>query len=372
MSVKLSYSRADRFTSCKFAFIHDYPQDGTVVAENKSLPLLGGKLFHQLAEKWGKKLAADPSLNSVNMAGTVLSSPKDLPYEVYEDIVEVFTAWSKRTVLEFPDKSRYELALAFNREWKAVKWDADDVFLRMVIDRVDLVTTPTRIVDYKTRRALESPKSLQQRTYAFGCNLALEDDRRAFDVGEQYVRFWAPIDFKTLVYDDYKDIGDYYLALADEIEATTEWPATINSWCGLCAHTGICPEYKKEIAGTDLDVTDMKGAVNLAQLVYASEAKNKAAKDVLKGFITEHGPTVFGDHEFGPAISHGYAWDDLEKVIEWLEANRGANRWNLLKLGKKEFTKATKGLGKDEIKAIVDEFGRPTSRQNFTFHKAKK
>ena len=372
MSVKLSYSRADRFTSCKFAFIHDYPQDGTVVAENKSLPLLGGKLFHQLAEKWGKKLAADPSLNSVNMAGTVLSSPKDLPYEVYEDIVEVFTAWSKRTVLEFPDKSRYELALAFNREWKAVKWDADDVFLRMVIDRVDLVTTPTRIVDYKTRRALESPKSLQQRTYAFGCNLALEDDHRTFDVGEQYVRFRAPIDFQEIPYDKYRGIGDYYLGLAEEIEATTEWPAQTNSWCGLCAHTGICPAYKEEIAGTDLDVTDMKGAVRLAQMQFVADAKGKAVKEILKAFTAEYGPAVFGDHEYGAVVNKSVKWNDLKGLADFVLKHHGVDLWPYLGLTSTRFNRIKELKAEDIRTGLVFAYGELTSRQNFTFHKVKK
>ena len=382
--MKLSYTRADRFTSCRFAFKHDYPQDGTVVPENQSLPLLGGKYFHRIAESWGKAQGYNSSFfdrtggsrpptseEEIVIYDLVSKPPKGLPFEVYDDIKGVFLAWAERTVLEFPDKCRYELVLAFNRKWETVEWDADDVFLRMVIDRVDLIDTPTRIIDYKTTKALQTAKKLQQLTYAFGLNLALGDDHRDFDVGEQYVRFpRVPIKFNTLTYEDYSGIGDYYLGLDAEIEANEDWAPTINSWCGLCAHTGICPKYQDEIAGTDMEVTTMAQAQRLAEKQFVADARSKDVKKILKAFSEVHGVLQFGDQEYGPKISDGVKWDELHDLVVEMEANHGVDAWAFLGLTKSKFEKAIKD--KDTRAALIAKFGQPTAEQKFTFHKVPK
>ncbi len=372
--MKLSFTRADRFTSCRFAFKHDYPQDGTVVPENQSLPLLGGKYFHQLAEEWGKAQAAEPALKPDELMNTLVAThPKGLPFEVYDDIKGVFLAWTERTVLEFPDKCRFELVLAFNRAWEPVEWDADDVFLRMVIDRVDLINTPTRIIDYKTTRALQTAKKLQQLTYAFGLNLALGDDHRDFEVGEQYVRFpRVPIKFATLTYEDYRGIGDYYLGLDAEIEANEDWAPTINSWCGLCDHTGICPKYKDEIAGTDLDVTTMEQAQRLAEKQFVADARSKDVKKILKAFAEVHGSLKFGDQEYGPKVSPGVEWNDLKGLAEFVKEHHDVDLWPYLGLTSTSFKKI-KALKADDIRTgLVLAYGEITSSQKFTFHKVPK
>ncbi len=374
--MKLSFTRADRYTSCRFAFIHDYPQDGTVVPENQSLPLLGGKYFHQLSEKWGKAQAdgipPGPTDGKADLAYELSKTPqKGLPFEVHADIQMVFLEWANRTILEFPDKCRYELMLAFNRSWEPVKWDGGDVFLRMVIDRVDLVNTPTRIIDYKTTRALQTAKKLQQLTYAFGLNLALGDDHRDFEVGEQYVRFpWVPIKFATLTYDDYKGIGDYYLGLEQEIDANEDWTPTINSWCGLCDHTGICPKYQDEIVGTDLDVTTLEQAQRLAEKQFVADARSKDVKKILKAFAEVHGALKFGDQQYAMKISDGVKWDDLEGLVEFLVKGLGIDPYKFLGLTKTNFEKAIKNV--DARDQLIEKYGHPTAEQKFTFHKVPK
>ncbi len=372
--MKLSVPQADGHTSCRMAFIHDYPQDGTVVPENQSLPLLGGKYFHRLAEEWGNAQAYKPTIKPEGLAQTlVVNPPKGLPFEVYDDIRDVLLAWAARTTLEFPQECRFELMLAFTRDWKAVEWDAEDVFLRMVIDRVDLVNTPTRIIDYKTTKALQTPKKLQQLTYAFGLNLALGDDHRDFEVGEQYVRFpWVPIKFATLTYDDYKGIGDYYLGLEQEIEANKDWSADDSrmDWCGLCSHTRICPKYQAEIAGTDLDVTTMAQAQRLAEKQFVADARSKDVKKILKAFAGVHGALKFGDQQYAMKISDGVAWDDLSGLAAELQDEQGIDPWEFLGLTKTKFEKAVKDP--DTRAEMIKEFGHPTAEQKFTFHKAQK
>ncbi len=380
--IALSFTRAELARHCKFAFNQRYILK---TPEAESPALQGGGYFHDLTHQYGVHLSqnnhggqdAEKALSMV-----VANVPEGVTYEVYNDIADLFVGWANRTVLQFPDKSRFETRLAFNQAWEPVDWMAEDVFLRMMIDRIDFVTDPIKIVDYKTSRALQEAKKLQQRTYAFGANLALGDKRQDFLVVEEFVRFGAFRE-EVLTYDEYGNVGDYYLKLAQEIEQWTDemmQPAVgVCDWCGLCGYKDLCPKYKLEIADTDLDVRGMEDAAKLAEKVYVDEARNKLAKDVLKVFAEENGAIAFGDQEYGPVVGESVKWPDLEATVEALR-KKGVATYDIMRamsLSRTGLDKVLKTIGpKEDMDAvaeeIIQEHGQTKPSQRFTFHKATK
>jgi len=366
--MSLSFSRAELYENCKRSFDLRYNQ--RVPEPAKSEALLGGSLFHAMAEDYGKALSLAPSADrGAVIEDTVQHSVTEgLPYELIQDIHSVFTGWAKRTPMEFPDQSMYELKLAFTKEWKVCEWDADDAFLRMVIDRVDLLTNPTSIIDYKSTRAIQTPKELQQLIYAFGLNLALDDEHRDFQVAEQYVRFGVPMKFRTVTYDDYKHIGDYLLKLSDEIDSNEDWEPSICGWCSFCAYSRGCPKYQEEIAGTDLDVTNMEQAVNLAEKTFASDARSAAAKKVLKAFTAENGVAVFGDQEYGPKTSESVKFDDLVGLEKEL-AEHEIDIWKYMGLTSTNFNKMVKD--KTLRAKLIEDHASISGSSKFAFRKHK-
>ncbi len=368
--MKLSFSRADRFQNCPRSFDLQYNQK--VPEGDPSEALLGGKYFHALAEAYGKMCAQVPKANRETVAIQVLndSGRSSYQYDLAEDITVIFRDWVARTPMEFPDQSRYELMLAFNRKWEVVEWDADDAFLRMVMDRIDLLTVPTSIIDYKTNRGGFDAKKLQQLTYAFGANLALGDDKRDFQVAEQYVRFNKAMKFLTVTYDDYKHIGDYYLELSETIDANKDWEPTICGWCQFCAFNRDCPKYEEEIAGTDLDVTNLAQARALAEKVFTTDARSREAKKVLKAFTFQNGVVVFGDQEYGPKTLPEIVFDDLPGLNEAFSKNN-LDLWDWLGLAKTNFEKAVKD--KDLRAKLIEDHASVQDKVDVRFrkHKAK-
>ena len=379
--IALSFTRAELARNCKFAFNQRYILK---TPEAESPALQGGGLFHDWAEQYGISRAQDGAApRDLDKAARITSEvPDGIPYEVYDDIRKIFLWWAEKTVLEFPDKMRFETRMAFNQAWEPVDWMAEDVLLRMMIDRIDFVPDPTRIVDYKTARALQEAKKLQQRTYAFGSNLALEDNRQDFQVVEEFVRFGVSRE-EVLTYDEYGNVGEYYLKLAQEIEGWTEedMQPTVCSWCGLCGYKDICPKYAEVIVGTDLDVRTPEDAANLAEKVYVDEARNKVAKEVLKVFAEERGAIVFGDQEYGPVLSENLKWGDLSEVLKHLDGmglsmDEQLAFMSLTGPNLKKTLKKFAGLQGDDLDVAVAEIilqhGIVKPSQRFTFHKAKK
>lgn len=376
--IALSFSRAELARHCKFAFNQRHILK---TPEAESAALQGGGLFHDWAEQYGSIYLSNKIPDMEWARNLTAEMPDGIPYEVYSDIQGLFLRWAERTVLEFPDKMRFEARLAFNQNWEPVEWEAEDVFLRMVIDRIDFMSDPTRIVDYKTARALQEAKKLQQRTYAFGANLALGDKRQDFQVVEEFVRFGVFRE-EVLTYDEYGNVGDYYLKLAREIEKWTVdelMQPTVSSWCGLCGYQGICPKYKEEIVDTDLDVRGPEDAAKLAEKVYMDEARNKVAKEVLKVFAETHGAIVFGDQEYGPRISDKLSWHspmDALSTLRDIHQIDGATLDKIAKLDKKKLEKFFKDTyGADDVEAklaeMVGSYGTTKPEQKFTFHKVK-
>lgn len=377
--IALSFSRAELARHCKFAFNQRYILK---TPEAESPALQGGSYAHDLFCDYGRQLYLKSQ--DLDLAKTMVSeAPEGLPYEVYDDIKNLFLRWAERTVLEFPDKRRYETRLAFNQNWEPVDWMAEDVFLRMMVDRIDFLSDPTRIVDYKTARALQEAKKLQQRTYAFGANLALGDKRQDFLVVEEFVRFGVFRE-EVLTYDEYGNVGEYYLKLVREIEGWTVddlMQPTVSSWCGLCGYKDICPKYKEEIVDTDLDVRGVEDAVKLAEKVFMDEARNKVAKDVLKVFAEEHGAIVFGDQEYGPKVSQKATWPDVSQVIPFIAADVDGLDYDgivaCMTLPKTVLEKSLKKVGfkgeelENKIDELVKAHGSWKPEQKFTFHKAK-
>jgi RecB family exonuclease len=353
--------------------------------------MLGGALFHRLAQIYYRHLIETNQPNDIEVINPIIQNNiKTEPLAVIEEYTQIFRAWAERqSILEGTwDDILLEKRLAVDDEFHPVlidsddDWDSGSIFVRGVLDRLDIINGIT-IRDYKTDHIIPSQEelsnSLQTKIYPI---LAWEYLRETTTIPKpetvrfvyEYVRFGVTREIEINMDQLYKYTPTWLINKAIAIEGTTEYQPTFCSHCESCPVRDTCPAIQKALSAEIKPAANPEEAIGLAESLIAYEQKIKDLKELLDLYIENHGSVRLTDREYRQKVSESYEFTDAKKLTEYL-IGLGVEKdliWQMLKAGKTDFERMMKKLKRaEEISAIVNEVGTPKFETRKQFYKVK-
>lgn len=375
--------RIDAYESCKLYFKALY-QDG--MRDNvKSDAMLGGALFHRLAQKYYQHLIDTEQPTDISEINHIIQSNiRSEPMSVIDEYTQIFRTWAESQVINDGTWKNIgvEKRLALDADYTPVPidndddWDSDKIFIRGIIDRLEVYGNDVIIRDYKTNYVVPSESelrnSLQAQIYPLLVVKAMDIIPNSITFVFEYVRF--NISRSIDINPDMNNTETWLHNKAEEIENTVEYPATFCSMCEFCPVRGECPAMLKALNNNIQPPTNADEAVKLGETLLALERKVNDVKELMKLYISNHGSVRVGDQEYRQNISESYEFEDTEKFVNYM-IDKGLDKstiWQMLKVGKTNFEKAMKKAKMEEIiPNVVDEVGTPKITSRTQFYKVR-
>jgi len=379
-----STTRIEHFDNCKYSWKKTYI-DGIKRSSNDYMQ--GGALFHRLANQYIQHLIKTGQPTDIEAIEPIINNNigKET-FGVIDGYSELFRSWAQNQYI-FNDHeiSIYtEMKIAVDADFCPVgisnedDWESDKIFLRGIIDRINLDDYNVEIIDYKTYYSIPSDKeleeSLQTKIYPLLVAKILDVRDKIIKMVYEFVRFGIKKEF--IIDPGQFDKTEAWLRKkAEEIENTKEFEATFCEYCSYCGVKDSCPAMKRALANEDIYMpTNEAEAVKLAESLLAIQEKEKAIANFLKLYITEYGPVRIGDQEYRQNINESYEFENTERFVDILKT-KGVPKeyiWQMLSVTKTDFEKIMKKAKMaDRIKEIVDEVGTPKISTMTKFFKVK-
>jgi hypothetical protein len=364
----------------KYFAAKDKVKDESVQAVN----LLVGKLMHEVIERYVRSLK-ERKLNA-DME-TLESSLRDswnenryIPESMFEDIREALVQFGEKHVVD-PDKvAELEMRVALNWDLQPVEWYAKDVWLRAVLDRVDLYAEAGHAIirDYKTNYHVPSEAKLrtskQTQIYPWVLSI-LNPYLKKISVVYDFVRYNTQHQFDFVVPEDLTvedELRRFTKRVIDRVarsdkamsklEEIAEWPATASSICAICVYD--CPLLKK--GKTDI-LRTLDDARKLADTLFVLDKRRLSIKKELATFakaadteiITEGGKWLH-------VLSESWKGIDVEDVVN-LCLEKGFPLKNVVSLSSK-----VKDIEDEEIRDAIKAMAHVDQYTSFKFVAEKK
>jgi PD-(D/E)XK nuclease superfamily len=278
---RYSYSLMERGENCLLAarFSRETQIDGPASVL--------GRLFHE---------AAGSALNA-HFLGT---SPKDAYLRAIEESDEPQSLAHYRAAMDLFDTWWPGLVLVENPLTWMVEQPYEHTLQGYRLScRIDLIQVYERdgmlvcqIDDHKSGRLLPTQEDFDAKlqTFLYAWHVAQEIKVGLFDVGEVYARYGVR---RSRVFrPDELSIERYLIAAARRLEqawAKDEFPPTPGAHCSICPSPQLCPV--KETAPV---VEDEGAAMETLREIAKTDARSKALKGLLKGWVAENGAVTAG------------------------------------------------------------------------------
>jgi putative RecB family exonuclease len=358
----LSVSRLRRFERCPLSYRLHYIDRHE---PEPTLPLRFGVLLHAVLERLYQWVIEEEHIGPL---------PKDLVLELYRD------EWIQSALWGF---ATYDEGLAILRAYLRDNPTVDHRSVLAVeqafrltvgpfevvgkIDRVDRAGDDiVEVIDYKSNRVLftrdEVDADLQLSIYALAARELwpwAKQVRLGFYMLRHGARMWTARTEEQL-----EAVREYIIALGQQTESATEYPARLNTSCPYCEHRQHCPAYAEAVAGgvevvrsspADLEAVSRERAqvASLAKILYARKGE---LDDVLKAHLAGTDALELGGVRYWMhRITHvDYPLDATLRVFQEVAGLEEAEtRKQLLVISKGRVDALVKELGKRMPRARV-------------------
>jgi hypothetical protein len=265
-----------------------------------------------------------------------------------------------------------EKKIALNWQLEEVEWEAEDAWLRAVLDRVNVYSgdATAEITDYKSQRYIPSEaklqKALQSKIYPFVLH-KINPYFERFIVTYHYIRWNKKVKVTFDIGHDFKkierELREFTERMMEKIaNPEAEWPAIRCENCGICRYD--CPLVDLGLG----PVRTNPRAVEVAMQIEAMTAKLKSLKTELQGYVKQTDDKVeihSGSWEYHPIdILRGIKVEDIVAYCK----ERKIPFDQLLAFDAEKFKK-TAG---PQTKADVQALGKMSTQSRFTFVKTAK
>lgn len=251
-----------------------------------------------------------------------------------------------------------EEEIAVNRNWEQREWMDEDVWMRSIIDYLQIQGDVAKITDYKTGYSMATPE-FQLKIYALIVK----------KIYPQIMKFHVEVDFVRFEYQKDFVIGADELILFEEelltkirrIEADTEFKPKVSVACSYCGCWQGCPAMKKQDVGFVMPMNHEE-AVDLALKVEKNERLLAESRKVLKEYVDVCGDVVAGGKKHYFKVSKSYRFDSISKLIVEAE-EAGIDIHDILTVDKKKMGKMMKN---ENFRKIVEKVGTKSVSVKFS------
>jgi hypothetical protein len=361
---KYSVSRLDLYERCPWAFKTVY-LDKLPRAANEGRAT--GQLLHSMVADYLERLIATGQ--ATDWAWAPLATPRNGSPEVVEMWERFYNTFTLPAGLVAPGVERQ---LAFDRNWRPVKFTSKRARFRMVLDFHFRQENLAVCLDWKTNRTMNGvEKNLQLLTYGWGLKQALYTDLEEVLLRLHFLRYGREREV-LLGPDDLKGVPDMLEEKIGRIEKDKHFDPTPGSFCGMYGVTAHCPVMSKALAPVEvLAPATREQAEKAASLLLTLQKMEKELSARLKDWVRENGPVRVGDLVYGPTTVTSYDLD-TKAVVEFL-LSEGLEKeavWALLSITKTNLEKGLRKLRRGDLFEQVMLTGITKVSERVDFRKA--
>jgi putative RecB family exonuclease len=287
----------------------------------------------------------------------------NLPPELNQEIFMLMEQYAQTHEVDLDSVVGAEEKMALNKKGDLVDWLAPDVWMRVILDYLQISGNVAKITDYKTTWAMKSDP-FQLMIYAWAVK-KVYPHVTDFQIEIDYIRH----EFQATEYfeeDDMADIERAILAKTNAIENEVKFEPSVGIACSYCPVWYACPAMKTmgEQRRFVLPKTEAE-AVTIALELEKTTRLSTEAKKVLKEYCDTKGDLVAGGRIYGFSVSSKYEFEIAEMIMTL--NSMGINFLEYLVVDHRKF----KALLQDaRVAKIVKSIGTKKVSATFTSKKA--
>lgn len=286
----------------------------------------------------------------------------DLPPEYNNEIFKLMEQYAQTHEVDLESVVGAEEKFAINKNREQVDWLAPDVWLRIVIDYLQISGNVAKITDYKTTWAMKSDP-FQLMIYAWAIK-QIYPHVTDFQIEIDYIRHEFQV-CQTFTEEDLADIERAILAKINRVEAEERFEPNIGVQCSYCPVWYACP------AMSDTTIRRFqlpKSYIEASGLALELEKYSRMAgeiKKVLKEYCDNAGELTAGGRVYRFNVSNKYEFEISEMIMALNEM--GIDFLEYLVVDYRKF----KALMRDErVATVVKRMGTKKVSLTFTSKKA--
>lgn len=281
-----SYTRLRDFSVCPYLFKLKH-MDRVSYKENPMLQQ--GNMIHTMLERYTKQCYKDRVSHNLDLYQEIVDSVMNeynCEPEVALEAASIFKHWIQSNEIQLEGLGGVELRLAVDKDWNEVDWMDEDVWFRVVLDRLYISGDQAKIVDYKTGYGTNK-NDFQLKTYAWFIERSYPYINRV-KVEYDYVRFFIQKEYEVDT-SDITDIESHILSMIVRIENETEFKPNVSDACYTCPYWSQCPAMEGK-EGEEYSTPDEIGAAaELVQKYISNEVRRKNLQSKLKACCEKFG-----------------------------------------------------------------------------------
>ena len=359
-----SYSRINLYETCPYLYkcvYIDRKKGGT------NPIMLIGRVAHEAVSLYNKACIDNKISNDhENWEKYYWQALKkeNINTQYHEDIKKLFKAYVDAHEIDLESVIGAEEKIAINRNYELVDWLSDDVWIRGIIDYLQIEGTICKITDYKMGYAMKSdPYQMKfygwliKKLYPQVTDVQIEINHIRYEYVETF----------TMTERDIEEFEKSVLNRLEHIEEQTKFEPNIGIQCSYCPMWFCCPSMKHE----DEALKMPKDPKEAEQIALKLEKYSKLAlelKKILKEYCDKAGKLEAGGAVYDFKISTTYAFDALDDL--YIELDKlGINLMEYVNIDNRKL----KGLMKtDSIDKIVKVLAKKKVSVRFTKSKSDK
>lgn len=284
--------------------------------------------------------------------------------QYHEDIKTLFKSYVDSNEIDRESVIGAEEKIAINRNYEQVDWLAEDVWIRAIIDYLQIQGTICKITDYKMGYAMKSDP-FQMKFYGWIIK-KLYPQITDIQIEINHVRYEYS-ETLTMTESEVEEFGKNVLNRIEHIEEQKKFEPNIGIQCSYCPMWYCCPAMKHENEALKMP-KDPKEAEQIALKLEKYTKLALELKKILKEYCDKAGELEAGGAVYGFKVSTTYAFDALDDL--YIELDKlGINLMEYVNVDNRKL----KGLMKTgSIESIVKTLAKKKVSVRFTKSKGDK
>jgi len=239
-----SYSKLRKYNECPRAWYIIYVQGRQQVM---APPLLLGGVVHEATAFydtvcWKKKVTHSlGDWRACTKKAIGLSSPP-LTSELEEEVYQLMESYVSYHELDLKGLIGIEERIAFNSSLDETGWVADDVWFRLILDRLWIKKHMALIRDVKTSNEMKAD-TFQIECYSWAVLIQYPQVQEVY-CDFDFIRFEHITDPVVYTRDQLPMLHDKIIARVAQIAEDTKWKPRIGDHCRRCGVRNYCPAMK--------------------------------------------------------------------------------------------------------------------------------